>query len=89
MHGTFFLSGKHVLLQNSLHESFRNFFESAKFPGIIPRRNLLGISNMQDNELVISDTSPLLNLALIDQLSLLTSQFSGITVPAQVWQELA
>jgi len=43
---------------------------------------------MQNNKLVVSDTSPLLNLALIDHLSLLTSQFSGITVPAQVWEEL-
>ncbi|GCF16224.1 DUF3368 domain-containing protein [Haloarcula mannanilytica] len=43
---------------------------------------------MPNNELVVSDTSPMLNLALIDQLSLLKSQFSGITVPRQVWDEL-
>jgi predicted nucleic acid-binding protein len=44
---------------------------------------------MPDDSLVVSDTSPLLNLALIDQLDLLESQFSGITVPRQVWAELA
>lgn len=43
---------------------------------------------MPNNEVVVSDTSPLLNLALIDQLGLLTSQFSGLTIPAQVWDEL-
>lgn len=44
---------------------------------------------MPDNGLVVSDTSPLLNLALIDQLDLLKAQFSSITVPQQVWDELA
>ena len=44
---------------------------------------------MPNDELVVSDTSPLLNLALIDQLTLLESQFSSITVPQQVWDELA
>lgn len=43
---------------------------------------------MPSDDLVVSDTSPLLNLALIERLSLLRSQFSGITIPAQVWQEL-
>jgi predicted nucleic acid-binding protein len=43
---------------------------------------------MPNNEVVVSDTSPLLNLALIDQLGLLTSQFSTLTIPAQVWDEL-
>ncbi|KAA9404728.1 DUF3368 domain-containing protein [Haloarcula hispanica] len=43
---------------------------------------------MPNNELVVSDTSPLLNLALIDQLTLLKSQFSSITIPHQVWDEL-
>jgi predicted nucleic acid-binding protein len=43
---------------------------------------------MPKDELVVSDTSPLLNLALIDQLSLLKSQFASITVPNQVWEEL-
>ncbi|MUV50269.1 DUF3368 domain-containing protein [Haloarcula sp. CBA1122] len=43
---------------------------------------------MPNNELVVSDTSPLLNLALIDQLTLLKSQFSSITIPRQVWDEL-
>lgn len=44
---------------------------------------------MPNNELVVSDTSPLLNLALIEQLTLLESQFSSITIPSQVWEELA
>jgi hypothetical protein len=44
---------------------------------------------MPNDELVVSDTSTLLNLALIDQLDLLESQFSSITVPRQVWDELA
>lgn len=44
---------------------------------------------MPSDDLVVSDTSPLLNLALIEQLPLLRSQFSNITVPTQVWQELA
>lgn len=43
---------------------------------------------MPNDELVVSDTSPLLNLALIDQLALLKSQFVSITVPNQVWEEL-
>ncbi|MBV0903610.1 DUF3368 domain-containing protein [Haloarcula salina] len=44
---------------------------------------------MPNDELVVSDTSPLLNLALIDQLGLLEAQFSGISIPRQVWDELA
>lgn len=43
---------------------------------------------MPDSDLVVSDTSPLLNLALIERLSLLKSQFSSVTVPSQVWEEL-
>jgi predicted nucleic acid-binding protein len=43
---------------------------------------------MPDSDLVVSDTSPLLNLALIDRLDLLESQFSGIAIPDQVWGEL-
>lgn len=43
---------------------------------------------MPNNRLVVADTSPLLNLALIDRLELLESQFSGVTVPRQVWDEL-
>jgi predicted nucleic acid-binding protein len=43
---------------------------------------------MPKDDLVVSDTSPLLNLALIDQLSLLKSQFANITVPSQVWEEV-
>jgi len=44
---------------------------------------------MPSDELVVSDTSPLLNLALIEQLELLKTQFSRITVPQQVWAEIA
>ncbi|WP_336000543.1 hypothetical protein [Halorientalis halophila] len=43
---------------------------------------------MPDSGLVVSDTSPLLNLALIDRLDLLESQFPGIAIPEQVWSEL-
>ncbi|CDK38634.1 MULTISPECIES: DUF3368 domain-containing protein [unclassified Halorubrum] len=43
---------------------------------------------MRNSGLVVSDTSPLLNLALIDRLDLLQSQFSDVTVPRQVWDEL-
>lgn len=43
---------------------------------------------MPNSECVVSDTSPLLNLALIERLDLLESQFSSITVPSQVWDEL-
>ena len=38
---------------------------------------------------VVSDTSPLLNLALVDRLDLLEAQFPDVTVPRQVWSELA
>ncbi|WP_232342940.1 DUF3368 domain-containing protein [Halosimplex litoreum] len=37
---------------------------------------------------MVSDTSPLLNLALIERLDLLRTQFSDITVPRRVWNEL-
>jgi predicted nucleic acid-binding protein len=43
---------------------------------------------MPNSGLVVSDTSPLLNLALIDRLDLLEAQFSEVTVPQQVWNEL-
>jgi predicted nucleic acid-binding protein len=43
---------------------------------------------MPSRDLVVSDTSPLLNLSLIGRLDLLESQFSGLTVPEQVWSEL-
>ncbi|ERH06394.1 MAG: putative nucleic acid-binding protein, contains PIN domain protein [Halonotius sp. J07HN4] len=43
---------------------------------------------MPNDDLVVSDTSPLLNLALINRLDLLEAQFSGITVPTHVWTEL-
>lgn len=38
---------------------------------------------------VVSDTSPLLNLALVERLDLLESQFETVTAPEQVWTELA
>lgn len=44
---------------------------------------------MPNDGLVVSDTSPLLNLALIERLGLLESQFSSVTIPRQVWEELA
>jgi predicted nucleic acid-binding protein len=44
---------------------------------------------MPESEPVVSDTSPLLNLALIDRLDVLRDQFSTITAPEQVWDELA
>jgi hypothetical protein len=43
---------------------------------------------MPSDELVVSNTSPLLNLALIDRLDLLSAQFETIRVPEQVWGEL-
>jgi predicted nucleic acid-binding protein len=43
---------------------------------------------MPDDELVVADTSPLLNLALIDRLDLLDAQFGTIHAPEQVWDEL-
>jgi predicted nucleic acid-binding protein len=43
---------------------------------------------MPNSNLVVSDTSPLLNLALIERLDLLKTQFSSLTIPTQVWKEL-
>ncbi|GAB6878266.1 DUF3368 domain-containing protein [Halorubrum gandharaense] len=37
---------------------------------------------------VVSNTSPLLNLALIDRLPLIESQFDHVVVPREVWDEL-
>ena len=37
---------------------------------------------------VMSNTSPVLNLAIIGQLSLLREQFGEIWIPAAVWEEL-
>ncbi|MFB6216920.1 MAG: DUF3368 domain-containing protein [Candidatus Aenigmatarchaeota archaeon] len=36
----------------------------------------------------VSNTSPLLNLALIDHLELLEDQFETVKMPRQVWEEL-
>ena len=38
--------------------------------------------------LVVSNTSPILNLALIDRLSLLREQFTTVTIPKGVLEEL-
>lgn len=43
---------------------------------------------MPSNRLVVADTSPLLSLALIDRLDCIREQFSTITVPEIVWEEL-
>ncbi|MXR40523.1 DUF3368 domain-containing protein [Halobaculum sp. WSA2] len=43
---------------------------------------------MPTEQVVVADTSPLLNLALIDQLELLETQFPSLLVPEQVWDEL-
>lgn len=39
-------------------------------------------------DLIVSDTSPLLNLALIDRLDLLDTQFETVHAPEAVWTEL-
>lgn len=39
-------------------------------------------------ERVVANTSPLLNLALVERLDLLEAQFSSVLVPEQVWDEL-
>jgi predicted nucleic acid-binding protein len=43
---------------------------------------------MPKDRQVVSNTSPLLNLALIDRLDLLEAQFSDLEVPEQVWEEI-
>lgn len=43
---------------------------------------------MQRSERVVSNTSPLLNLALIERLALLEDQFTNVEVLEQVWEEL-
>jgi len=43
---------------------------------------------MKSEELVVSNTSPLLNLALLDRLELVETQFSTVAVPQAVWHEL-
>lgn len=44
---------------------------------------------MPDGRPVVVDTSPLLNLALVDRLDLLDAQFETVHAPQQVWDELA
>ena len=41
-----------------------------------------------ESQLVVADTSPLLNLALIGQLDLVREQLSTVTITEQVWAEL-
>lgn len=43
---------------------------------------------MLASDLVVTDTSPLLNLDLVDRLDLLEAQFQTIRAPEQVWEEL-
>ena len=43
---------------------------------------------MPKNKPVVSDTSPLLNLAFIDRLQLLEKQFGEVKMPRQVWNEV-
>lgn len=43
---------------------------------------------MPASETVIADTSPLLNLALIDELGLVDRRWDTVTVPGAVWDEL-
>jgi len=42
----------------------------------------------RSSKLVVSNTSPLLNLALVDRIDLVRNQFSTIHVPEHVWDEL-
>jgi len=44
---------------------------------------------MPADDLIVSDTSPLLNLALVDRLDILESQFDAVTAAERVWDELA
>lgn len=43
---------------------------------------------MPGGRTVVSNTSPLLNLALVERLDLLEAQFESIVVPEHVWEEL-
>lgn len=43
---------------------------------------------MPEGSPVVSNTSPILNLALIDRLDLLEAQHPIVTVPESVWEEL-
>jgi hypothetical protein len=43
---------------------------------------------MPENEYVVSNSSPLLNLALTSRLGLLERQFDSLHAPEQVWTEL-
>ena len=41
-----------------------------------------------ENKLIVSNSSPLMNLAIIGQLDILNKLFGNITIPDEVWQEL-
>jgi predicted nucleic acid-binding protein len=43
---------------------------------------------MNFSSIVISDTSPIISLAVIDQLSLLLEFFGNVYIPQAVWEEL-
>lgn len=43
---------------------------------------------LTENKSVVSNSSPLMNLAIIGQINLLRELFLKITVPEEVWQEL-
>ncbi|MCP4112050.1 MAG: hypothetical protein GY749_42075, partial [Desulfobacteraceae bacterium] len=42
-----------------------------------------------ENKIIVSNSSPLMNLAIIRHLYLLKEIFSEIMVPEEVWKELA
>ena len=56
----------------------------ATFPGTTPKPNSQKTSTMP----VVSNTSPLLNLAIIDHLFLLPQQFGQVLIPQAVLAEL-
>jgi predicted nucleic acid-binding protein len=43
---------------------------------------------MEKPIIVVSDTSPIISLALLDQLELLTTLFTEVYIPFAVWEEL-
>ncbi len=43
---------------------------------------------LTENKSVVSNSSPLMNLAIIGQINLLRELFLKIAVPEEVWQEL-
>nr|WP_255291469.1 UPF0175 family protein [Natrinema sp. CBA1119] len=80
--------GKARELAPSLTESSTNCSATGRSNVTARATTLTTTSSMRNGDLVVSDTSPLLNLALIDRLDLVGEQFSTVTVPQQVWNEL-